>query len=204
MDDDVIHTIEHAVSNEYRVKGSRFIGHAAPIPSREEAEMEIERIQKKYHNATHHCFAYRIGSGAEEYFRYSDAGEPSGTAGKPIYHAILGRNLTNLVVVVTRYFGGIKLGTGGLARAYSETVVTLLQQAMIKTEYIRQRCVVTFSYDRLNAVMHVIDLMKADIVDSHYGSSVALQLSIRKQQAHLLQHNLVEATGGKIIIAHQE
>ncbi len=200
MSADYYYTIQNPITNEWRVKGSRFLGYAAPVKSQDQAEELIKSQRQKFHDATHHCFAYRIGVGEEPYFRYSDAGEPNGTAGRPIYQAIVGRELTNILVVVTRYFGGIKLGTGGLARAYCDTAKSLLQNATIVTEYIMQEIQAIFSYTLLNNIMHVLNQTKTEVVDSKYEEQICLRLWIRKGQAENLQRKLIEATAGKITI----
>ena len=104
-------TVKTAGQVEIKIKGSKFIGQALPCLSEEEAEATLAGIRKKYYDATHHCYAYKIGMGRNQKFRYSDAGEPSGTAGKPIYDQLEGKGLTNLIVIVIRYFGGTKLGS---------------------------------------------------------------------------------------------
>ena len=117
-------------SVETTVKGSKFIGRAYPVKNSSEANKQYQGVKKQYHDASHNCFAYRID---EKEFRYSDDGEPSGTAGRPILKAIELNNLYKILITVTRYFGGIKLGTGGLARAYSDNVLLTLEEAEIVT-----------------------------------------------------------------------
>ena len=135
MSAETYHSIATEVSEELVVKGSRFIAHADTVSAQEQAENYVAGISAKFHDATHNCFAYKIGLGDQAVFRYSDAGEPSGTAGRPIYQAIEARDLTNVAVVVTRYFGGTKLGTGGLIHAYSEVALGALQRAEVTIHY---------------------------------------------------------------------
>ncbi|MGQ9820151.1 MAG: IMPACT family protein [Candidatus Kapaibacteriales bacterium] len=123
-------TIAKPITSELRISNSRFIANAFPINSTENAINIIQQIRKKFYDATHNCFAFIIGPN-NEYYRYNDDREPIGTAGKPIFQAILHSGLTNLLVVVTRYFGGIKLGTSGLISAYYESAKNVLSNAEI-------------------------------------------------------------------------
>ena len=198
MTADILQSIQFAVSNEDKIKGSRFISMAAPVRSKEEAEQVIAQQRQHYHDATHHCYAYRIGIGEEEYFRYSDAGEPSGTAGKPIYMAILGRQLTNIVLVVTRYFGGTKLGTGGLARAYAQSAVSVLERAKVKSEYLTETYLLRFSYDLLHSVLNAVARSESSIIASRYEDSVVLKVAVRLGRVSAFKEQLVEQTAGKI------
>lgn len=127
-----IKTIKEKTSVEITVKHSKFIGQAFPIATTDEVNSILKEIRKKYNDANHNCFAYFIGNN-RNIFRHSDDGEPNGTAGKPIAAAIQENNLTNILVVVTRYFGGVKLGTSGLFHAYYETAKEVLSKAEIIT-----------------------------------------------------------------------
>ena len=128
---------------QFTVKGSKFIAAVIPVSDEEEAKAHLTAIRKKYHDATHNCYAWRIHSVSE---KASDDGEPSGSAGKPILQVLKGSRLTNTLVVVTRYFGGTKLGIGGLARAYSEAVSMALEKTKTVTLYplIVLSCAVSF------------------------------------------------------------
>ena len=121
---------------EIKIKGSRFIGEVVPASSIEDAEAALGQIRKREYNATHHCWAYRLGVKGD-LFRYSDDGEPSGTAGQPILRHIDGLGITNILVVVTRYYGGTKLGTGGLIRAYGEAARLVLEKSVIEEKILR-------------------------------------------------------------------
>ncbi|MCK4606997.1 MAG: YigZ family protein, partial [candidate division Zixibacteria bacterium] len=116
--DDQYYEIAGPARIEIKRKGSRFIAETGAVSSVEEAHEQLETVRSREHAATHHCYAYRVGIADEARFKYSDDGEPGGTAGRPIYDVICGCEVTNALLVVTRYFGGTKLGTGGLARAY--------------------------------------------------------------------------------------
>ena len=123
--------LDKPVISEIKIKGSRFLAEAIPVSSVEEADAALLAIKKRDYDATHHCSAYRIGSDGNT-FRYNDDGEPNSSAGLPIYRQIEGRNLTNALVVVIRYYGGTKLGTGGLVRAYGEAASLALDAATVK------------------------------------------------------------------------
>ena len=136
---DSYQTIKNSAETEIKIKASKFIGRVFSCQTVDEAVSIRENICKKYYDATHHCYAYRIGLGKEIIFRYSDDGEPSGTAGKPIYDRLEGQNLTNLILIVTRYYGGTKLGTGGLTHAYSDASQQVLDEAGILTKFITKQ-----------------------------------------------------------------
>ncbi len=204
MEKDVYFTIKKRASAEIKVKGSRFIGHAAPIKSREEAESFIKEVSKKYYDATHNCFAYRANMGETSLFRTSDAGEPSGTAGKPILNVIDGLELTNVVCVVTRYFGGTKLGTGGLARAYSQCAGETLEREgkvkHFKTVTIR----VVLGYELTGIVMTLVSSYNCQIKNTIYGSEVEMVLRIRQSSIDRFKQNLIDSTSGRVKILREE
>src|SRR2546428_3575544 len=160
---------------ELKVKGSRFIADIVPAVSKEEVEKTLRVIRKEFHDATHHCFAYRLGIGST-LTRAADDGEPSGTAGKPILFVLTTNKLTNVLLVVTRYFGGTKLGTGPLARAYAEAA----QQALSLSKIIRVHLTDTLSlqvpYDDEPAFGRFLRRMKLEATDVHYLDSVRLQV----------------------------
>ncbi len=145
-------TLTAEVTAKLTVKGSKFIARGAPVETTEAAENYVSAISKRFHDATHHCFAYKIGVGDRAPLRCSDAGEPSGTAGRSILQAIETKKLTNLVVVVTRYFGGVKLGTGGLVRAYSSAAFAALNQADIIPYYPKVLLSLRFPFPLTNLV----------------------------------------------------
>ncbi|MCP4685670.1 MAG: YigZ family protein, partial [bacterium] len=132
MDDSYL-TIKRESKIDTKVKGSRFIGETFKVANVAEALEKLDEVRKREYNATHHCYAYITGLGREQVFKYSDDGEPSGTAGRPIYDIIAGADVTSILCVVTRYFGGTKLGTGGLVRAYGETAREALKASEPRT-----------------------------------------------------------------------
>ena len=173
--------------------------HAAHDALRAEAEQFLDRERRTYHDATHHCFAYRLGTDGTQ-FRFSDAGEPSGSAGKPILAAIDAQRLTNVIVVVTRYFGGTKLGVGGLVRAYSDAALLVLERAEKVTKYKTTLLEATFPHSHISGVMHVVSTVGAKIVDTTYDEDVHAVLEIRLAKAEELKTALVNKTRGNIAL----
>jgi len=198
MDQDEYFTIDQQYSAEIKVKGSRFIGTAYPVSTEAQANEFIHRISVKFRDATHNCYAYLIGHQPSIITRYSDAGEPAGTAGPPILNVIRGRGLTNVAVVITRYFGGIKLGKGGLVRAYSECTQKVIGRCTIIKKYIYERIQLEFEYALTGPIMRLISLFQAKIDESIHGQTTELILFIRKSKVEDLKSRLIEATSGKI------
>lgn len=192
-------TLRGETRAEMKVQGSRFLAAALPIATREDAEQFLEAERTRYHDATHHCFAYRLGTDGTQ-FRYSDAGEPTGSAGKPILAAIDAQGVTDVIVVVTRYFGGTKLGVGGLARAYHNAASLVLQQAERLTRY-KTACIeITFPHSHIGDVMHVLSKLGGKILDTTYDEDVHALVEIRLSQAEELKRALVNQTRGNIAI----
>jgi uncharacterized YigZ family protein len=201
---DIYYTLENYNSNEIKIKGSRFIGFCTPVEDRCNAEAFIQQLCKKYHNATHHCFAYRIGLNEKTIFRYSDAGEPSGTAGRPIFEAIDKRSLTNIVCVVIRYYGGTKLGTGGLIRAYGRCTAETLDSGNIEKKFLTTELQIIFDYDLTGMVMPMITRYKCKILDTIYGQKTEMICWVRESLSSQFKKALSDATGGKINIIREE
>jgi uncharacterized YigZ family protein len=156
-------TIEKKGMAEFRDRGSRFIGYAFPLGSTEQFKDELELIKKEHPKATHHCFAYRIGLDGT-IFRVSDDGEPSGTAGKPILGQIDSKQLTNLGIVVVRYFGGTMLGVPGLINAYKTTASLVLQTIPFVQKAIERNYQVHFDYTAMNDVMMVVKQCNCTVI----------------------------------------
>ncbi len=192
LETDEYQTISTAQKAQLTVQGSRFIGHAFPVPTAEAALNHIQSISKEYFDATHNCFAYRIGVGKTRIGRHSDAGEPSGTAGLPIFQAIESLQLTNLVVIITRYFGGTKLGTGGLVRAYREATLKALANAPIITDYVYLRLRLEFPYPLTGEVMRLLQSFAAKIEGTEYGEVAKIIFSIRQSRKPGLSLKLTE------------
>ncbi|NOY77976.1 MAG: YigZ family protein [Calditrichaeota bacterium] len=191
-------TIPSPVTAEIKIKGSRFIATAVPVTSKENAEEKLAQLSRRYHDATHHCFAYRIGTGNAEYYRSSDAGEPAGTAGQPILQVIRGMELTHILVVVTRYFGGTKLGIGGLIKAYTEATQEALKKAKIREIPVLRRFHLKVDYAHISDVMRNINAFDARIAASDYGESVRLQVDVPVRNARDFRDGLINSTAGQI------
>ena len=186
----------------FKVEASKFIASAFPVDSRVQAEETLAKVRKQYFDATHHCFAYALGSEGKE-FRYSDGGEPSGTAGPKILAAIQSKGLSDILVVVTRYFGGTKLGTGGLGRAYFDSASRALSEAVVVLKVVAEELQITFSYDETSRVMNTLSHRKAKIIDTVYDEDVTLRISIRKSSAQLLADELVNVTRGNLAVKYR-
>lgn len=199
MISDSFHTIKEPSEIEIKIKASRFIGRAFPCQSESEADEMLGGIRKKYYDASHHCFAWRIGLEKEQKFRYSDAGEPSGTAGRPIYDRIEGKDLTNLIVIVTRYFGGTKLGTGGLTHAYSETAALAIEKAGVVERYLTDDIRFVVPYPDYGVVERLIYGHDGQLVSQDMSSgtpilTVRLRLSLIKN----FKDKITDVTSGRI------
>ena len=162
---------------QLKFKGSKFIGRAFPFHSEEEAMACLKRIRQEEPKANHHCFAYRLGPDGSS-FRFSDDGEPSSTAGKPILGQLQAFDLVNVLLVVTRYFGGTKLGTGGLIQAYRESAKACLEQADRIEVELTQILELTFDYSLMNEVMRLLKTMQLQVLESQSGMRAVLKVSV--------------------------
>jgi len=196
MDDRYL-TIAKEARAEIKVKGSRFIGETFLVTDTAQALEKLNAVRKREHAATHHCYAWQVGLAEEMTFKYSDAGEPAGTAGKPIYDVIAGREITNVLLVVTRYFGGTKLGTGGLARAYSDAAKAVMEQAGVKENFLTTRFEVELDFTHFDRWQKLINGLEVKTIDSTFTDRVAMVVEIRLSQTERLKEAFVELTGGK-------
>lgn len=196
-------TIYQGNEGEIIEKKSRFIATVRLVESEEEALAFIEEMRKKYWNATHNCFAYVIGE-QREVVRCSDDGEPSGTAGKPMLDVLLGEELYNTAVVVTRYFGGTLLGTGGLVRAYSKAVQEgLAQSKIIEKEYGAVLEIGT-DYNGVGKIQYLIGEKKIPTLDSEYTDKVKIRVLLPVSEVERFQAEVTEATNGRAKMEVQE
>ena len=193
---DEFRTIRGPSGAETKVLGSRFIAGAYPIADEEAAESRLRSLREEYHDATHHCHAYRLGIDGKR-FRTSDDGEPAGTAGRPILAAIEKAMLTDVLVVVTRYFGGTKLGVGGLMRAYGGAADAALAAATLVTKYITRSVDITFPHSLVGVIMHAIETAGGAVCDTRYDDLVHLRVEIRTSRVDEFCGILRERTGGK-------
>jgi uncharacterized YigZ family protein len=195
--EDEFTTISRIVRTESKVLGSRFVATAAPAGNRDAVEQVVRSVRKELYDATHHCYAYRLGPSGSQ-FRANDGGEPAGSAGKPILAAIEHAGLTDVVVIVTRYFGGTKLGIGGLARAYGGAATGSLDRAERVTHFAVDRMRVSFPHARVSTVMHVLEKCGARITETTYDGEVHLTVEIRRSRSAELREALVNQTSGNL------
>lgn len=180
-------------------KKSRFIATVKPVKSEEEAITFIESLKKKYWNATHNCFAYVIG----EHFqiqRCSDDGEPSGTAGKPMLDVLLGEEIHDVVVVVTRYFGGTLLGTGGLVRAYQSSTKAGLEASKVITKKYGRKVRVQTDYTGLGKIQYILAQRGLTILDTEYTERVDLMVLLPTSEVNSVLAEITEGTNGQAVI----
>ena len=191
MDNDKYKTITEKAIGEgfYSESRSKFLAFAHHVDSVEQALEIVKEYRKKYYNARHCCYAYRIGFMGEE-FRMNDDGEPSSTAGKPILGQIDSNGLTNTLIIVVRYFGGVKLGTSGLIVAYREASSDAIAHCDIEERFIEEQIKFTFSYPMMNAVMKIVKDMNPRIINQVFDNTCDLTLSIRKSYADELKTRL--------------
>ncbi|MCI5503125.1 MAG: YigZ family protein [Eubacterium sp.] len=190
-------------SGEIVEKKSRFIAHVQSAQSVEEAQQFIDEIKKKYWDARHNCSAFSVGIDSVV-TRSSDDGEPSGTAGKPILEVILGSGIHNIVIVVTRYFGGTLLGTGGLVRAYTEAARAGINQADIIEKIEGNRMILETDYTDLGKIQYLLAQNGVTVENTDYADKVIIHPLFPKEDKQRLCKALVEATGGRVKIVEEE
>lgn len=187
---DHFRTIAARVEHRQKIERSDFLGVAFPVAEEGEFFEELERMQKRWYDATHHCWAYRLF--ADSRTRSSDAGEPSGTAGKPILAAIEGAGLHDVAVVVVRWYGGIKLGTGGLSRAYRDTAAEALRAAAPVDRYVYHRVRVIVPFDALNTVYRLIRPPDVLLAEERFGEENEFFFDVRLSLVGEFQRQLTE------------
>ena len=189
-------TVYRGKEGEIIEKKSRFIATVHLVETEEEALAFIEEMKKKYWNATHNCFAYVIGE-RRECVRCSDDGEPSGTAGRPMLDVILGEDIYNVAVVVTRYFGGVLLGTGGLVRAYSKAVQEGLAASKVILKQKGIALKITTDYTGLGKIQYIAGERNIPVLDSEYTDKVVMKLLVPVQDVGSVQKAITEGTNGR-------
>jgi uncharacterized YigZ family protein len=178
MDIDSYISIDKESEGLFKDKGSKFISFIYPINSEDHAKERLMELKKKYHDARHHCYAYRIGP-SEDRYRVYDDGEPSGTAGKPIFGQINSNNLSDVLIVVVRYFGGVLLGTSGLINAYKMAAIDCIQNAQLVERIVKKELVINFTYDIMSAVMRVVKDNNLEVIEQDFKETCRLRLNIR-------------------------
>lgn len=192
-------TILNPSQGTYSQLRSKFLAFAYPVKTEDEVKQHVVAIQKKYYDARHACYAYMLGADRQR-FRANDNGEPSGTAGKPILGQINSNNLTDILIVVVRYFGGIKLGTSGLIQAYRAAAAEAIQAATIVEKTVDGTIDIAFPFPAMNAVMKVVKDIEPQIVDQGYADdNCTMKLTIRQGQMPVLKSRLEKILELKII-----
>ena len=194
---DIYKTIESPAEGYITEKKSKFISFIFPVKTAEEVKEIVDEHRKKYYDARHVCWAYMLGSGREEY-RSNDDGEPSGTAGRPILGQINSCELTNVLILVIRYFGGTLLGTSGLIKAYREAAEDAIKNAEIVEKTIDETFFIHFEYLLLNDVMRILKQFENVSWEQDFNESCTIKLSIRKSEFQRLHDNLSQIYGVKI------
>lgn len=195
--EDSYKTIEHPAEGYLTEKKSKFISHIVPVKSTEEVKELVEEHRKKYYDARHVCWAYMLGWEREE-FRWNDDGEPSGTAGKPILGQINSAELTDVLILVVRYFGGTLLGTGGLIKAYKEAAADAIAHAEIVEKTVDDRIVIRFEYPLLNEVMRVLKQYEEVQWKQDFRESCRMELVIRQSLSDRLREQLTSLHGVEV------
>lgn len=195
---DIFYTIESTSEAIYREKMSRFLAFAVPVKSADEARQVIKDYQNKFHDARHVCWAYMIGPQRLE-FQLNDNGEPSGTAGKPILGQINSFNLTDIVIIVVRYFGGIKLGTSGLIVAYREAAKMAIEEASIVECHDMAQISFTFPYMSMNDVMKIGKSGDVRIVKQQFDNSCSMTIEMRRDFFDSIRQRLLSIDGVTLV-----
>ena len=191
MNSDEYKTLKTEGEGYYTEKRSKFLAFAHHVTSVEEIKDILAGYRKKYYDARHVCYAYMLGPERTE-FRVNDDGEPSSTAGKPILGQINSNELTDILIVVVRYYGGVNLGTSGLIVAYREAAADAIAHSEIETRQVEETVTYSFAYPMMNDVMRIVKEMQPRIVSQTYDNTCEIQLSIRKSEAEMLRSKLAK------------
>lgn len=189
--EDIFKTIEKPSEGLFKDKGSRFISYAFPVNSEEQIREIVQSIKKEHHSARHHCYAWRLGSD-KLLFRTNDDGEPSSTAGKPILGQIQSFDLTNILIVVVRYFGGTLLGVSGLINAYRNAALDAVNQAEIVEKLLEKWFLVEFDYGAMNEVMKVFKDEKLPQIDPQFDLKCIIKTFVRLSESNQIEKSLLK------------
>jgi uncharacterized YigZ family protein len=187
LEDTVYKTVLSSAESQYRVMASKHLGFIFPVTTEDEIKLHLERLKKEHHQANHICFAWRLGWDKSR-FRLSDAGEPSGTAGRPIFGQIQSYDLTNVLIAVVRYFGGTKLGTGGLIEAYRTTARLAIEEAGVIERRAMDQFRLQFPYEKLPEVMRLIKEAGMEKSEASFGETCVVSLSVLPEWVQKLEH----------------
>ena len=192
--DDLYRTVAEEAEATCRERSSKFLAWIYPVRTEEEIRERLDALRKRFFDATHHCYAWRLGPRGEA-FRANDDGEPSGTAGKPILGQLLSNDLTDCLVVVVRYFGGTKLGVPGLIAAYKESAAAAIDAARIVERTVDRTVTVDFPYVAMNDIMRVVKELQPRIEAQEFDNLCTMRLTIRESLADRLEERLRKAGG---------
>lgn len=190
-------TIAKESEGLYKEKGSRFIALAYPVRTEEEVKQHVADVKKKYYDARHHCYAYILGANKDAY-RMNDDGEPSGTAGRPIHGQLLSKDLTDTLIIVIRYFGGIKLGVSGLINAYKTAAKDALDNNTIVEKFVEEDYQLRFPPLSMNKVMQLLKRETVKITDQQYDTDCIIRFTVQKRDADNLLEALRKVDGASI------
>lgn len=194
MASDSYKTIVRAAETSYRQLSSKFLAYAYPVESEEQIKELLDALRKRWYDATHHCYAWRLGAHGEQ-FRANDDGEPSSTAGKPILGQLLSQDITNCLIVVVRYFGGTKLGVPGLIAAYKESAALVLAECEVVERTVDSVIELEFSYIAMNDVMRIVKDMQPRIISQQFDNLCRMTLAIRESEVEQLTGRLSKVEG---------
>lgn len=199
--DDTYHTIEKPAEGIFRDRGSKFLAYAYPVINESELKSQLSILKSEHPKANHHCWAMRL-TPDRSVFRLNDDGEPSGTAGRPILNTLLSQNLTNVAVVVVRYFGGTLLGVPGLINAYKTAAEDALKQATIIEKTVNDVYTISFDYLRMNDVMRTIKDDNLTVVEQSFDNNCSITVAIRQMQVNQAMAKLNKLEGVKTTYKH--
>lgn len=185
-------TIKSSIKNVLlKEKGSKFLSFAFPLENEEDLKKSLEKVRIEHPKATHHCYAFRMGINGENY-RANDDGEPSGSAGLPIYNQLLAHEITNVLVIVVRYYGGTKLGVGGLVKAYKESAKSVLDEVEIITKELESEIKISFNFNQQNVIFTLLNKFDGKIIDFVTDENCSIKARIKNSQKESISEQLSE------------
>ncbi|WP_373495983.1 YigZ family protein [Aquiflexum sp.] len=197
--EDTYLTISYDSTGLYKEKGSKFLSFAFPVSHEDEIKEKLDSLRKKYYDARHHCYAFVLGKDKDIY-RTNDDGEPNHSAGDPILGQIRSNQITNILIVVVRYFGGVKLGVGGLIAAYRTAAAEAITNNQIVEEVVKKKIILQFGYLSMNDVMKVIKDYELEIINQHFDNDCSMSLLVREGMLNEIKSKFENLDGIEIII----
>ena len=188
--DDTYRTIKRESEGYFRDRGSKFYAFAYPVETEDEVKEHLEELRKKYYDARHHCYAYQLGAEKTSY-RINDDGEPSSSAGKPIFGRIQSHDLTNILIVVIRYFGGVKLGVPGLINAYKTAAEEAILKNKIETKTINEVYELSYEYPLMNEVMRIVKDDNVNMIFQEFEMTCRIHISVRRSESKAIEDKLL-------------